>query len=132
MDDPNGPDFKLCIYSGATPSLIVEMQVPAGGTCGTKACWKAIPSKGYKYGDKGLSSDGVKKLLLKGDVAGKSKLLIQGKDGNLPLPTLPLDPNGPVIAQLSSSDPNRPCYEETLTQASVIKNEAKQFKAKTP
>ncbi len=48
----------------------------------------------HKYGDKGLSSDGVKKLLLKGDVAGKSKILIQGKDGNLPLPPLPLDPNG--------------------------------------
>ncbi len=130
--DPNGPDFKLCIYAGATPSVIVEMQVPSGGTCGTKACWKPISTKGYKYGDKGLSSDGVKKLLLKGDVAGKSKILIQGKDGNLPLPTLPLDPNGPVIAQLSSSDPNLPCYEETFPQANVTKNEAKQFKAKTP
>ncbi len=74
----------------------------------------------------------MKKLLLKGDAPGKSKLLIQGKEGNLPLPTLPLDPNGPVIAQLSSSDPNRPCYEETFSQANVIKNVAKQFKAKTP
>ncbi len=74
----------------------------------------------------------MKKLLLKGDAAGKSKILIQGKDGKLPLPTLPLDPNGPVIAQLSSSDPNLPCYEETFPQANVTKNEAKQFKAKTP
>ncbi len=106
--------------------------MPAGGTCSGKPCWKPIPSKGYKYGDKTLSSDGVKKLLLKGDAPGKSKILIQGKDGNLPLPSLPLDPNGPVIAQLSSSDPNAPCYEETFTQANVIKNEAKRFKAKTP
>ena len=81
---------------------------------------------------KSLTSDGVKKLILKGGVAGKSKILIQGKDGNLPLPPLPLDPNRPVIAQLSSSDPNLPCYEETFTQANVTKNEAKQFKAKTP
>ncbi len=130
--NPNGPDFKLCIYAGATPLLIVEMQVPSGGTCGTKACWKPISTKGYKYGDKTLSSDGVKKLLLKGDGAGKSKLLIQGKDGNLPLPGLPLDPNGPVIAQLSSSDPNRPCYEETFLQSNVTKNNSTQFKAKTP
>ena len=130
--DPNGPGYKLCVYAGATPSVIVEMQVPAGGTCGTKACWKAISTKGYKYGDKAQSSDGVKKLLLKGGAAGKSKVLIQGKDGNLPLPTLPLDPNGPVIAQLSSSDPNLPCYEETFLQSNVTKNEAKQFKAKTP
>ncbi len=106
--------------------------MPSGETCSGKPCWKPIPSKGYKYGDTGLISDGVKKLLLKGDGAGKSKLLIQGKDGNLPLPTLPLDPNGPVIAQLSSSNPNRPCYEETFTQANVIKNEATQFKARTP
>ena len=123
---------RSLIRSTATPSVIVEMQVPSGGTCGTKACWKPISTKGYKYGDKGLSSDGVKKLLLKGDVAGKSKILIQGKDGNVPLPALPLDPNGPVIAQLSSSDPNLPCYEETFPQANVPKNEAKQFKAKTP
>jgi len=130
--DQNDTDFKLCIYTGATPSVIAEMQVPSGGTCGTKACWKAIPSKGYKYGDRAQTSDGVKKLILKGDVAGKSKILIQGKDGNLPLPTLPLDPNGPVIVQLSSSDPNLPCYEETFLQSNVTKNEAKQFKAKTP
>ena len=37
-----------------------------------------------------------------------------------------------LIAQLSSSDPNLPCYEETFSQANVIKNEAKQFKARTP
>ncbi len=74
----------------------------------------------------------MKKLLLKGDAAGKSKILIQGKDGNLPLPSLPLDPNGPVIAQLSSSDPNLPCYEETFLQANVTKNNSTQFKAKTP
>ena len=47
-------------------------------------------------------------------------------------PLLPLDPNGPVIAQLSSSDPNAPCYEESFLPSNVIKNEAKQFKAKTP
>ncbi len=40
--------------------------------------------------------------------------------------------NGPVIAQLSSSDPNAPCYEETFLQANVIKNNTTQFKAKTP
>ncbi len=58
----------------------------SGGACSGKPCWKPIPSKGYKYGGKGLSSDGVKKLLLKGDVAGKSKILIRGKDGKLPPP----------------------------------------------
>jgi len=130
--DPNGPDYKLCVYAGSAPALTVELLVPAGGTCVGKPCWKAISTKGYKYGDKTQTSDGVKKLILKGDVAGKSKILIQGKDENLPLPTLPLDPNGPVIAQLSSSDPNLPCYEEIFSQANVTKNEAKQFKAKTP
>ncbi len=48
------------------------------------------------------------------------------------LPPLPLERNGPVMAQLSSSDPNLPCYEETFPQANVTKNEVKQFKAKTP
>ncbi len=108
------------------------MQVPAGGTCSGKPCWRALSTTGYKYGDGGLSSDGMKKLILKGGAAGKPKILVQGKDGNLPLPTLPLGSDGPVIAQLSSSDPNAACFEQTFSQANVTRNEAKQLNAKAP
>ena len=132
MTDPNGPRYKLCVYTGSTPTVTVELQVPPGGTCSGKPCWKPISTKGYKYGDKLTSSDGVKKLILKGGAAGKSKILIQAKDANVPLPTLPLDPNGPVIAQLSTDDPNGPCWDETYAPANVIKNTATQFKAKLP
>ena len=128
----NGAVYKFCVYAGATPSVVVAMQVPAGGTCSGKPCWRALGTKGYRYGDRRLSSDGVKKLILKGGAAGKSKILIQGKDGNLPLPTLPLGSDGPLIAQLSSSDPNAACFEQSFSQAHVTRNEAKQLNARAP
>ncbi len=113
----------------------MELNVPAGGTCSGKPCWKAISTKGYKYIDKAQTSDGVKKLILKGGVAGKSKILIQAKDGNVPLPPppiLPINDTAPMIAQISSSDPNLPCYQETFLKSNVTKNDTKQFKVKTP
>jgi hypothetical protein len=131
-NDPNSVDYKLCLYAGSTPAVVMEAQVSAGGTCGGKPCWKVISTKGYKYGDKQKSSDGIMKLMLKGGAAGKSKLIVLGKDANLPMPNLPLDPNADVIAQLSNNDPNGNCWEETFPQANVSKNTSDQFKGKKP
>jgi hypothetical protein len=128
-DPVNTGDYKLCVYTGSTPALTMEMQAPAGGTCGSKPCWKAISTKGYKYSDKAMSADGILKLLLKGGVAGKAKALVMGKDANLPLPTLPLDTSADVIVQLSNSD-NSNCWEQRFGPGAVIKNTSEVFKAK--
>jgi hypothetical protein len=93
--------------------------------------WRAISTKGYKYMDKSKAADGIMKLMLKAGGAGKSKAAVLGKDGNLPLPVLPLDPSGDVIVQLSNTD-NANCWEERFPPASVIKTTGELFKSKTP
>jgi cysteine-rich repeat protein len=124
--DPNGVDYKLCFYTGSTPVLAMQAQVPSGPG------WSAISSKGYKYINRDKSSDGIMKMMLKGGDTGKSKAMVLGKDANLPLLTLPLDLNADVIAQLSNNDPNGNCWEESFSQANVIKNTSVLFKAKKP
>ena len=117
-------DYTLCIYdSSARPQPLLLAQIPAGGTCGTKPCWKAIKG-GFKYNDKLLTPDGIQQLLLKSGVAGKSKIILKGKADNLPMPTLPLTTT--VTVQLKNED--GVCWEAKYS--TPIKNLPEQFRAK--
>jgi len=118
-------DYAFCVYDG-TGALQVEANVPAG------AAWSAIGTSGYKYFDSTLAADGTQKVLLKGSTtAGKSKILLKGKDGNLDLDatTLMLDDSADIVVQLHNSD-NSNCWESSFPPASIIKNEEELFKAK--
>ena len=127
--------YDLCIYGGPSAALVMEASVPAGGTCGGKPCWKAIGAKGYKYRDKSKANDGIFKILLKGSGAGKSTVLVKGKDANLDMPGVPLDvaldPDFDVTVQLRNSD-NANCWESVFRPGSVKKSSGDKFKAKTP
>lgn len=119
-------NYAFCVYDGSGV-LQVEANIPAGGVS-----WSAVSTKGYKYLDGTLAADGIQKLLLKGNPsASKSKIILKGKDGNLPITaaTLPLDTTGNVVVQLHNSD-NSNCWEGSLPPASVIKNTDTTFKAK--
>jgi hypothetical protein len=120
-----GTGYSLCIYDST--GLLSTLQVPAGGTCDGKDCWKAISTKGYKYKDNTLTNDGVQKILLKG---GDSKIIFKGKDGNLPLPALPLDDSTSVTVQFHRADSSS-CWETVFT-GPAKKNTATLFKGKTP
>ena len=93
-------DYSLCVYdrSGGVASLAMAATIPAGGTCGTRPCWKAI-SSGYKYKNGTSGGDGVRSVLLKGSSAGNAKLQIKAKGDALPLPT-------PVGAPFFHQDPS--------------------------
>jgi hypothetical protein len=42
LGDPLGTDaYALCVYD-ASENLLLQMTAPAGGTCGTKPCWKQL------------------------------------------------------------------------------------------
>jgi hypothetical protein len=103
----------------------MEVNVPA------QANWRAISTRGYKYLDRSKAVDGIFKIMLKAGGAGQLKATILGKDGNLPVPGLPLDMSGAVVVQLSNSD-NSNCWQESFTPSNVIKNTNGLFKAKTP
>jgi hypothetical protein len=123
-DPLTSTDYTFCVYDqSATAQPILLAHVPAGGTCGTKPCWKAIKG-GFKYNDKLFTPDGVQQVLLKSGVATKAKILVKGKGVDLPMPTLPLTPT--VTVQLKSE--TGVCWEARYSNPQ--KNLAEQFRAK--
>ena len=117
-------DYLLCLYDAAGEKFSGE--VPAGGTCGTNPCWKALGTVGFKYAYRVGTPNGLTKVLLKAGTAGKGKIGVQGADTNLAFPTLPL--TMPVRAQLRQSGSSA-CWEATYGQA--ITNSPTEFKAKS-
>jgi hypothetical protein len=125
----------LCMYdaSSAAGALLMENQIPAGGTCGTKPCWKALGnppgSKGYRYKNKARTPHGILKLVLKPGAEGKSKAIVKGGQdrvfsaapGAPPLP-LPL----PVTVQLQNRSGE--CWQATFDTGGVGVNEAGFYK----
>jgi cysteine-rich repeat protein len=123
-DPVNTTDYRLCLYTGGTPVPVMEINVPA------VANWSAISTRGYRYTDRVKALDGILKIVLKASTSN-AKAMVLGRDGNLPLPGLPLDISGAVVVQLSNSD-NSNCWEERFPPANVSKNTNQLFKAKTP
>lgn len=118
LGDPTAAsDYTLCLYAGTGAATLA---IPAG------AGWQAAGSSGFKYSDASGTPDGVQKASLKAGAAGKAKALVKGKGINLPdapAPALAL----PVTVQLVGDGA---CFESVFSAAT--KNDAKQFKAKTP
>ena len=119
-------NYQLCLYdqSGATPTLRLASNAPAGGTCGARPCWTGTTT-GFVYADPALTPDGLATISARGAGAGAAKLLIKGKGTNLPLSGLPLGP--PVRVQLSAG--SGVCWEAVYT--TPLTNNAGKFKAKS-
>jgi hypothetical protein len=111
------------MYSGST--LIMEADIPAGGTCGGAPCWETTGSDGFKYGSKPAVSGGVEKVLVKSGAADKAKALVKGKGSGLIMPSMPL--TQPIRVQLLT-DGN--ACAEALYSGTPIHNDMNQFKAK--
>lgn len=127
LGDPlNTDDYALCLYAGAT--LVFPGTAPAGGTCLGVPCWRPLGTTGLKYGDKEMTPEGAKLLLLKSGVSGRAKTTLNGKgvhlsDHPLGLPAPPLAL--PVRAQLQGE--NGVCFEATFSAPTL--NQPGTFKA---
>jgi hypothetical protein len=119
-------DYSFCVYAGASPTLIMELRAPAGGTCATKPCWKSKGAKGFRYKDKDRTPDGITKLVLRTSVAPLSDIVLRARGLNVPIPPLIL--TQPVIAQLVKDD-GPECWE-TVYSAPPMKNTAAKFQDK--
>jgi cysteine-rich repeat protein/probable HAF family extracellular repeat protein len=120
--------ITACLYdsSSGSPRLSRTLEVPPGGQCGKKPCWKDT-KKGFDYTDASGNADGVGKLTLIAGGAGKSKIVLRGKGAALPIPALPLAV--PVTLQLRTSADR--CFGATFSTPSAVKDPALQFKAKS-
>jgi phospholipase C len=117
-------NYILCLYDNGTKKM--SLRAPAGGTCGTKPCWKASGTSGFKYADKDGTPDGLLKETLKSGSAGHGKILAKGGGLNLQLPTLPL--TTPVRVQVRQDNSNT-CWEATFSTFTT--NTSTLYKAKS-
>jgi hypothetical protein len=116
-------DYAFCLYDST--GIVMQASIPAGGTCGTKPCWKALNGKGFKYVDKEATPDGISKLLLKAGTTGLSKVILKGKGANLAMPIMPFSLN--VQAEVRG---NGMCWSTIHTATGTTRNDAGQFKSK--
>lgn len=128
--------YDLCLY-GDSGDLAghVEVHRAASSDCGGRLCWRRKGRRGYGYVDKSLSADGVRTMKLLGGAAGKSSILLKGKNdaskGQTSLPTgiaAALGGATHVTVQLHASDAVRSCYGATLD--TVTANDGSSLKAK--
>lgn len=108
-------DYALCVMMfddwDAFYRLVLTVQIPAGGTCGTTPCWKATP-KGFGYHDRLRTPNGVKVLRLR-RAQGKAALGIAGGGTNLSPEPYPLPWwNDWLLVQLRTADR---CWEVVYT-----------------
>ncbi len=115
--------YALCVFN---PGLVLQLDAPAGGVCGTSQCWKTLGIKGFAYKDSLRTPDGVDKVLLKAGLSAKAKVQLKGKGPNLP--ALPLPLSLPATVQLQSQ--NGTCFEGVFTSTGQQLNTATDFKGK--
>ncbi|MBY0279649.1 hypothetical protein K2Z84_30310 [Candidatus Binatia bacterium] len=115
--------YAVCVYDSR--GLVLHADVPPGGTCGGKPCWKT--TRVHKYADKAGSNDGITSLLLKPSTSDQTVVQAKGKGADLDDPSrLPLV--GRVTAQTINLE--RGCFEATFDADQVGKNDAGHFTAK--
>jgi hypothetical protein len=118
-------NYHLCLYdeSGATPSLLARADIPAGGTCSGKPCWRRNGDT-VKYRNAARTPDGISKLQVKAGASGHAKLTLKGKGALLPpLPELPLDL--PARVQLQAEGGG--CFEAVFGNAGTVRNDDATF-----
>jgi len=121
--------YGLCVYdeTAGVPTLKLAADIPAGGTCAGKPCWKET-GHGFKYADKDATPDGVVSLLLKEGLEGFAQIQLKAMGVNLAMPTLPLDQDTTVTVQLKNDQ--GVCWEADYS-APAITNSQVEFRDKS-
>lgn len=114
--------WALCVYAGAPASLVLEVEAPAGAVG-----WKSVGAKGFRYLQRALVPNGVRKVTLKPSASRKAKVSFAAKGAELALPAPPLAL--PITAQVGSRDVPL-CVTASYGAGSVTRNEPGTVKAR--
>jgi hypothetical protein len=117
--------YVLCLVDG-TGAQVLAADVPPGGTCGARPCWKGAAGR-FTYSDGLLTPDGVQSVKLKAGSDGSSKISVSGKGANLGAPAVPMVT--PLRALLRRTDAAA-CWTSTFSVA--VRNDAGRLAAKLP
>lgn len=105
-------DYRLCLYRDDGP-VIFAGEVPAGGTCKGKPCWKS-QKDGFKYRDAAQNADGITAIDLRTFGRG---IKIEGKGANLPLPTTLPDPVDIVAKVIAGQGAATKCWRHVVPRS---------------
>lgn len=114
--------YSLCLYAGATPTLIGELALPAG------AEWQPKSDTGFKYNAPTRTPHGVRTALLKSGEPDKAKVVLKAGGLDLPDGMLPIGTD-PVVAELVRAD-TMGCWSSSFAVADILSDDAGAFIAK--
>ncbi len=130
LGDPRATtDYQVCLFDRADPDqapLLFAARVPAGGMCGGKPCWRAVPG-GFAYRNRDAAPHGIGKLLVVGDDGGGGSVMAVGRGAGLVaaatgVPALPLPV--PLELQIQAVGTGAGCVAMDFPAAGVIRNDA--------
>lgn len=120
--------WSWCLWAGDAPDEpLLGADLPNGGLCDGKPCWRAVSTKGFKMKDKTGTPGGVTSASLLAGDAGRTRLKVLGRGTKLEDATLPA--TLPLRAQLIADDGVAPlCWQSSWSEA--VRNEEGLLKAK--
>jgi hypothetical protein len=126
-DPTSGAAHAFCIYhepNGGSPSLLLDAEVPPGGDCGARPCWRSTGDNGFKYRDGAATPDGITKVLLNDREGDRTRVVIKARGPLFAVPDLPLAL--PARVQLQADDGR--CWESVIPAGGASRNTDQQFR----
>jgi hypothetical protein len=122
--------YRVCVYDESeNPQPLLESDVPPGGTCGRRPCWKSTGYGLFVYRNRAGTPDGITGVTLKPGATLRAKVQVKGRGAALQLPQLGL--TLPVTVQLVIRDSlSTECWQTTYSTARD--NDAARFRATGP
>ena len=125
--------YDVCLYDeSGTARLIFESGVRAGEICPpyNRTCWQPVRDVGFQYSvPSGDGFLGTTRVLLKAGAAGTTKAIMKARGFQLAYNHLPPPLSAPLRMQFVGS--NGLCLEAAYPAASVVRNDAREFKARS-
>jgi len=128
-DPSSTTGMRVCTWDsvGGVQSNVMDQELPVGGLCGNRACWKGN-ARTLVFKDKsGLLADGLSLVKLKSGADGKASVKVKGLGSLLGMVSLPLSMEPALTVQLINDE--GVCWSNTFSGAK--KNTNRQFKAKS-
>ncbi len=117
--------YDVCVYDEALRPVGRLTIDRAGATCGSRPCWKAISTKGYRYVDRDTAADGVSNVIATGGDAGRGRVLVKARNdarsGRVSMPTgmsAALQGAHAVTVQATTTD--GACFGAMLTDVRTV------------